>query len=106
MRSPLAVIALVLLLVVVACSNEADRPEQTWSKDYEKTTCTEWNQSMTKTQKEAAAYDLVVDYLRRTDSDKKPSNDQVDDFRSEISAGCEKEAGTVSEVAEHLGYDR
>jgi Flp pilus assembly protein TadD len=75
MRTPPALITLLLLLVVVACSNEADRPEQTWPKDYDKTTCTEWNQSMSKTQKEAAAYDLVVNYLRRTDSDKKPSND-------------------------------
>jgi hypothetical protein len=95
----------VLCVALSACSDQ-DPAEQTWAKPYDQTTCTEWKQSMSPAEKEAASYDLVSDYLRRTGSDESPSSEQVEGFSSEITAGCSAEDKSLAQVAKPLGFDR
>lgn len=94
-----------LCVALSACSNQ-DPPQQTWKKPYDQTSCTEWNIAMSRTEKEAASYDLVADYLRRNGSDKSPSSKQTDGFSSAITAACKKSDKTVADIAKPLGFDQ
>jgi len=62
---------------------------RTWSKDYAKTTCTEFMTVMTGQQGLVAAADMLVNARQGTDpSLPMPSNDLITMFQNDIQSGC------------------
>jgi hypothetical protein len=72
-----------------ASSEDMARYVQTWSRDYDHTTCAQWKTSMTEAQRWTAAYEMLRDD-RAGDGGiaKVPADKLVDRFKADITSRC------------------
>lgn len=87
-----------LLVVLVGCATEAggnagdapfEKRPQTWTKPYEKTTCTEFKKEMTETERWTAAADLLIaERSREERMQAMPSKLQVEGFAEGLASSC------------------
>lgn len=84
-----------------ATTTTAGEFEQTWTKDYKQTTCTDWNGSMTAQQMRVAAADMLVS-LRKVDGGTSlPPRALMTRFQGDIGDGCAAGVGelTIADAA-------
>ncbi|MGZ4532973.1 MAG: hypothetical protein ACXVXP_11555 [Mycobacteriaceae bacterium] len=93
----------VALLAFTGCESSTgasdDKYEQTWSKSYGETTCSEWISDMSQHEMWVAAADMVT-HARDTDDENAamPEDSMVDDFRDGITNACVEPTMTIAEV--------
>jgi hypothetical protein len=77
-----------------------DKFEQTWSKGYASTTCTDWHTRMSSHERRVAAADMLVSARKVDGGESLPSDRLIASFENDISEGCEPIATmTISEIA-------
>lgn len=73
--------------------------EQTWPKDYGRTTCREWNNEMSQNENFVAAADILVG-SQGVDSDDAglPDDELIEQFRDGITNACVEPSMKVNEI--------
>lgn len=104
----IAVCVLGLAMFLTGCRTDSDlnRFDQTWEQPLDETTCADWTETMTATQRFAAAAELLLS--AREGMPGFPSDSQFTFFMSRITAGCD-DAGaeaSASEVAQSVYSER
>jgi len=84
-------------------SSSPDKPkvgkfEQTWKKNYTKTTCAEWTDSMNEHETFVAASDMLLDLRRADDPNSGLLPDVINEFKQGITKACVGDL-TISDVA-------
>ena len=88
-----------IIVLTAACGSTTDKSSssgddmaryvQTWSTDYDHTTCTQWNKDMTDAQRWTAAYEMLRDERASvTGIAKLPADSLVDRFKSDVTTRC------------------
>lgn len=82
-------------------SPEADNKyEQTWSKSYSATTCTEWLQDMTPEQQFAAAADMLTGARNKGDGGSGlPPDSLIDEFEQGVGTACVIPTEDIASIA-------
>lgn len=70
-----------------------DKYTQTWPKNYAQTTCEEWSESMSESQRFAAAADMLVGARSKDGGSGLPSDALVIQFAGDVSEACSAEVG-------------
>ena len=71
----------------------SNKYEQTWPKNYDQTTCTEFNEQMTAQQKFAAAADMLTSARNKGDGGTGlPSDELIRQFQDDINEACSIQA--------------
>jgi hypothetical protein len=97
------IFGLALTVVLVGCSEGSATYEQTWSKSYSTTTCSDWNGKMSDKQQLAAAGDLLWSHVKRNGAKDRPGGSSVEDFRAVLGEECaEHKARTIAEASEGI----
>lgn len=66
-----------------------DKYEQTWTKSYSKTTCSDWLKTMTPAQQFAAAADILTSGRNKVDNGTgMPSDSLIEDFQAATTDYC------------------
>lgn len=74
---------------------------RTWTKDYAKTTCTEFRTVMTGQQAFVAAADMLVNARVGTDSSLPfPSDDLINMFENDVLTGCDTDASASDNIVD------
>jgi hypothetical protein len=100
-----------VLLTLLGCSASTTDEEgggeydQTWSKSYGNTTCSDWTSLMTSKQQFVAAADMLTSAQQEDGASDShlPSDDLVRDFESGIATVCEVDAAADESLAETGG---
>jgi hypothetical protein len=76
-----------------AAATSGGKFDQTWPKDYGRTTCGEWTNKMSQKQNFVAAADMLVGARAVDNADAGlPSDDLIKKFRDDITDACEADA--------------
>lgn len=104
----------VLLLATSGCSSSTDgsdgdggsatgKYDQSWSKSYDTTTCSEWLEEMSSQQRFAAAADMLTGARNKGDGGSGlPADDLIRQFESGLDNACVIPTATLAETAAAL----
>lgn len=84
---------------------EPGKYEQTWTRGYDVTTCTEWSKKMDDHQRWVAAADMLTNARGVWKIGTMPSDSLIDTFEADIDMNCDTEFGSsqaISDIATML----
>lgn len=97
------------MLILAACSSgpapsaTIGKYQQTWTKAYADTTCTDWNGAMDDHQRFVMAADMLYATRKKQGADALPPDDMVSGFESGIQSVCDaafgQAGGAVADAA-------
>lgn len=102
-----AVVVTGCVLSLTACggssSSDSDKYEQTWSKNYSETSCSEFKTDMTEKQRWATAADMLSGAQSKDDPNADmPGDDLIDTFEAGLANACVIDSANMAEMGATL----